>query len=67
MIIYPKANVVRFYNIKKDTDELIDLADQKKYKKGMDKLFLRFIKLQKEMADTMDVRKYYDNFFAKIQ
>lgn len=66
MILYPKANVVRLYDMKMDSEEMNDLAGIKKYKKVMDKLLKQLQKLQIEMGDTMDVSECYSNFFNKI-
>lgn len=65
MIIYPLANVVRLYNVKKDPDEINDLAGNKKYKKVMDRLFEEFKVLQEKVGDPLDVTAYYENFFSK--
>ncbi len=66
MIIYPKANVVRLYDIENDSEEMIDLAGDKNYKEIMDNLFEEFKELQIKMGDTMDVSEYYNNFFSEI-
>lgn len=64
MIVYPTANIVRLYDLKKDPWEMHDLAGDAKYKKQMDKLFKQFKELQKEVADPLDISKYYNNFFT---
>ena len=63
MLIYPNANVVRLYDLKKDPSEKNDLANNKKYKKTMDKLFDQLQELQKEQNDQLDVKPYYEAFF----
>lgn len=65
MLIYPGANVVRLYDIKKDPEEMVDLASNKKYKKVMDKLFVQFQELQKTVSDPVDVTTYYNKFFSE--
>ena len=64
MIIYPRANIVRLYDIQKDPHEINDLAGNKKYRKIMDKLFKRFQELQQEIKDPLDVRPYYNAFMT---
>ncbi|MEI6679243.1 MAG: sulfatase-like hydrolase/transferase [Mariniphaga sp.] len=63
MMIYPKANLVRLYNMENDPFEMHDLAADATYKPVMDELFVSFKKLQTEVADPLDVSSYYDNFF----
>lgn len=65
MIIYPKANLVRLYNMDNDPFEMHDLAADATYKPVMDELFTSFKKLQTEVADPMDVTSCYNNFFHK--
>ncbi len=64
MIIYPRANVVRLYDMKNDPQEIRDLAENIRYRKTMDKLFKRFKELQKEVKDPIDVTPYYNAFMA---
>jgi len=66
LIIYPTAKVVRLFDIASDPDEMNDLA------KGKDKpvellhtLFSEFKKLQKSMADPVDVSAAFQEFMSK--
>ena len=66
MIIYPMVNVVRLYDLKKDPEEMKDLASLKKYRKTLDQLFVQFKALQKEVNDPLDVEVYFRNFLATL-
>lgn len=66
MIIYPAANRVRLFDLKKDPLEMNDLAGIKKYRSLMDKLFVRFKELQKEIKDPVDVTPYYNAFMSSL-
>lgn len=66
MLIYPTANVVRLYDIKKDPRECVDLASNPKYRKVMDGLLEELKVLQKNVDDPLDVQPYYDNFFSAL-
>lgn len=63
MIMYPKINIVRLYDVQKDPNEMNDLAANPAYKKVADKLFKEFKKLQKETQDELDMEPCYQNFF----
>lgn len=63
MIIYPTANAVRLYDMKKDPKEINDLAvDKEKYQKTLRTLFKEYKALQKEMNDPLDVSIAFENF-----
>ena len=62
MIIYPRINKVRLFDLKNDPNEMVDLAGQKKYVKLMNKLFGQFQKWQKEIKDPLDVKPYFDKY-----
>lgn len=62
MIIYPRINKVRLFDLKKDPDEMNDLATRPKYRPLMEELFVEFQKLQKEIDDPLDVRPYFDRY-----
>ena len=49
---------------KNDPEEMNDLAGDPKYRKQLDKLFSLFKDLQKEVADPLDISKYYKNFLS---
>jgi choline-sulfatase len=55
LIIYPNAKVLRLYHVKEDPHETIDLAGQPEYADQISQLFDRFIVLQRELQDPVDV------------
>jgi len=55
LIMYPRAQKVRLFNRVKDPLEMNDLADDPKFKEIRASLKADFLKLQKDMADTLDV------------
>ncbi|MFI3268444.1 MAG: sulfatase-like hydrolase/transferase [Rikenellaceae bacterium] len=64
LMIYPSISMVRLYDMKKDPNELNDLAGNKKYDKLMNELFAEFQELQKEVRDPLDVTPYFNEFMA---
>ena len=62
MILYPKIKKIRLYNLKKDPNEMTDLAGNKKYKTVMKKLFAKLLALQNEVGDTLDLRTVYTEY-----
>ena len=67
MIIYPAANIVRLYNVKKDPLEMNDLAEHKQqYVELLSTLFVRFKNLQREMNDPLDVTEAFNNFMSDV-
>lgn len=66
MIIYPSANLVRLFDIQKDPLEMNDLANDRKNKDLMDKLFVEFQSLQKEIKDPLNVVPYYNKFMERF-
>ena len=67
MIIYPVANVVRLYDLKKDPLEMHDLAEKKKYHKLMYELFEKLCEKQKEIDDPLKTNSYFDTFMEKVK
>lgn len=65
MIIYPRVNKVRLFDLKKDPNEMVDLAGQKKYVKLMNDLFAQFQELQKEVKDPLDIKPYFDKYMSE--
>ena len=59
LIIYPKANVIKLFNLKDDPLELNDLAGTKKHQKRVSELLKDFLDLQKEYKDTLDISSLY--------
>lgn len=65
LIMYPKINKVRLYDLQNDPREMHDLASNPQYKKTADLLFKEFKKLQKETGDEMDLTPCYEGFFKE--
>lgn len=55
LIIYPSARVLRLYHVQDDPDEAVDLAAEPEYADKISQLFDRFIVLQRELQDPVDV------------
>ena len=55
LIVYPKAQVVRLYNLNEDPQELTDLASSPEQAKHIGALFDRLIELQGELNDDLDL------------
>jgi len=59
MILYPKIKKVRLYNLKKDPEEMTDLADVENYDGIRKKLFAKLLTLQVETGDPLDLKAVY--------
>ncbi|HEY1173709.1 MAG TPA: sulfatase-like hydrolase/transferase [Verrucomicrobiae bacterium] len=55
LIVYPKANKLRLYNLKKDPFEMTDLAGDVKQAGKVKELFAQLQALQKDLGDTLDL------------
>jgi len=55
LILYPNAKKLRLFNMKKDPDEMKDLAGDPEYAEILTSLKKEFKELQKEMGDTLDI------------
>lgn len=55
LIVYPKANRMRLYDLRNDPLEKKDLADDPAHKKTKQQLFRRLRELQAEMHDELDL------------
>ncbi|MGY8770551.1 MAG: sulfatase-like hydrolase/transferase [Pirellulales bacterium] len=56
MILYPKVPEVLLYNLKNDPHEMHNLYSQAKHKKTAKKLFAKFLELQTQMGDELDLK-----------
>jgi len=56
LIVYPKAKVVRLFNLADDPQEMHDLAADPNQKERISDLFARLLKLQDQMDDSLDLR-----------
>ncbi len=61
LILYPKISKALLFNIKKDPEEMYDLADAVSYKSQVKSLFKEFILLQKTLKDPLDLSKWYSS------
>ncbi len=55
LIVYPKAKVVRLYNVAEDPHEMHDLAGHPAQKGRIASLFQRFLSLSDDMDDGLDL------------
>jgi choline-sulfatase len=66
MIIYPTAHVVRLYDLNADPLEMKDLAESPARPVALlQELFSKFLKLQKEMDDPLDVSPAFTAFLSR--
>lgn len=59
LILYPVAGVVRLYHLAEDPGEINDLAGDPEHVPIMRRLFARFVELQKEMDDPLDLSEVF--------
>jgi len=59
LILYPEAEVARLYNLKKDPQEMNDLAKNPKSQKVMKKLFAKFLKQQQDLGDELEIKSVF--------
>jgi len=55
LIMYPKLKKYKLFNLRNDPQEMENLASEAKYQKVIEKLFKRFVKLQKETGDKLRI------------
>jgi choline-sulfatase len=55
LIVYPKANVVRLYDLQADPGERHDLAGDTEHRQTLRRLFDQLKDLQVEMEDELDL------------
>lgn len=60
LIVYPKLEVVRLYNLNKDPEELEDIASDPKNREKIILLFTDLMQLQKEMGDEFNLLPIYE-------
>ena len=65
MLLYPEIKKVRLYNLKKDPNEMTDLADVEKYDSLKKKLLAKLLKRQAETGDTLDLKAVYPELFGE--
>jgi arylsulfatase A-like enzyme len=55
LIVYPKAGRMRLFDLKRDPQEMHDLAGDPKRQAALDKLFTRLLEKQKELGDSLNL------------
>ena len=63
LIVYPKANKIRLYNVKKDPEEIDDLAENNDYSDTIKDLARRLKEQQQLMGDPLDLHPYFPELF----
>ena len=56
LLLYPKIKKVLLFDLKKDPDEMVDLAGKPESKPIMKKLFARLLELQASTGDKLDIK-----------
>lgn len=65
LIVYPPAKRIRLFNIKKDPEEIDDLANNPAEWPTIRKMFAKLLKLQSEMEDPLDLKAIFPKLAAK--
>ncbi len=65
LLVYPKIKKVLLFDLKKDPNEMTDLADDPQYKEKVRSLFDDLIELQKTMDDPLDLKDTYNETLNK--
>lgn len=55
LIVYPKANTVRLFDMEKDPHEMNDLSQDEQYSEKMESLYADLLQLQQEMDDELEL------------
>ncbi len=55
LIVYPKAETMRLFDLTNDPGERFDLADKPEHQATKWRLFDRLLVLQKQMGDQLDL------------
>ena len=61
LILYPKIKRARLYHLKNDPLEMKDLAASTESKPIIKRLFARFLELQKETGDGLDIKSVFSD------
>lgn len=59
LIVYPKINKLLLFDLKKDPEEIENLADHEDQQETIKTLFADLIALQKEMDDELELKEIY--------
>jgi arylsulfatase A-like enzyme len=63
LILYPYASKMLLFDLENDPEETIDLAMEAEYGDRLAGMFERFLELQVQMEDTLDMRDYFPEMF----
>jgi arylsulfatase A-like enzyme len=63
LIVYPKANKIRLFNVQEDPAEINDLADNPEFKMVKKELAERLKKQQQLMDDPLDLHPIFPELF----
>jgi arylsulfatase A-like enzyme len=64
LILYPYLSKRLLFNVVNDPEEMVDLAGEDEYGDRVSQLFEKFLGLQQEMEDTLDMRDYFPEMFT---
>jgi len=58
LVVYPRAGVVRLFDLSNDPDEMFDLAQSANRRQQIISMFGQLEELQEEMGDTLNLRDF---------
>ena len=58
LIVYPKAGVLKLFNLTADPEEITDLSEEPGQQERVSNMFRKLEQLQEEMGDTLDLGNY---------
>jgi len=59
LLLFPKVKKVLLFNLKKDPQEMTNLAEKRESKQRIKTLFAKLVELQKETGDELDLKAIY--------
>jgi len=59
LLLFPKVKKVFLFNLKKDPQEMTNLAEKRGSKKRMKRLFAKLLELQEQTGDELDLKAVY--------
>ncbi|MEE9461684.1 MAG: sulfatase-like hydrolase/transferase [Bacteroidales bacterium] len=63
LILYPYASEMLLFDLENDPDEIVNLAGEDGYRDRIARMFEKFITLQVQMEDTLDMRDFFPEMF----
>ena len=63
LILYPYASEMLLFDLENDPDEIVNLAGEDEYRDRIARMFEKFIALQVQMEDTLDMRDFFPEMF----